>query len=122
MDTHEQPQPSSATTIAISAYSHSRPSCVSAVERVQLPSPFLLGSNAPASAAAPASPIWLPACGGDDVNVGFSGGEWAYFAGFDFKINKSRLQNNHVEMKVKLRKFSLSFPQPQPSKSAPTHQ
>jgi hypothetical protein len=31
------------------------------VEGVQLPSPFLLGSNALATAAAPASPIWLSA-------------------------------------------------------------
>jgi hypothetical protein len=42
------------------------------VESVQLPSPFLLGSNALATAAAPASPILLPACqesGGDGVNA-----------------------------------------------------
>jgi hypothetical protein len=53
-------QPSSITTIEISAHSPRRFSSVSAVEGVQLPSPFLLGSNALATAAAPASPIWLP--------------------------------------------------------------
>jgi hypothetical protein len=70
MDTHEQPHSSSVTTIKISAYSRLRCSSLSAVEGVQLPSPFLLGSNAPATAAAPAAPILLSACGGDDVNVG----------------------------------------------------
>jgi hypothetical protein len=48
-------------TIKISTHSPLRFSTVSAVEGVQLPSPFLLGSNALATAAAPAWPIWLPA-------------------------------------------------------------
>jgi hypothetical protein len=61
MDTHEQLQHSSVTTIEISAHSPLSHSSVSTVEGVQLPSPFLLGSNAPATAAAPASPIRLPA-------------------------------------------------------------
>jgi hypothetical protein len=68
--THEQSHSSSVTTIAISSHSPPRPSTVNAVEGVQLPTPFLLGSNAPATAAAPASPIPLPACRGDGVNVG----------------------------------------------------
>jgi hypothetical protein len=58
---HEQSNSSSITTIKISSHSRSRFSFVRAVEGVQLPSPFLLGSNAPANAAAPASPIWLSA-------------------------------------------------------------
>jgi hypothetical protein len=71
MDTREQPHhSSSATTIKLGAYSPPRSSHVSAVEGAQLPSPFLLGSNARATAAAPASPIRLTACGGDDISVG----------------------------------------------------
>jgi hypothetical protein len=61
MDTHGHHNSSSVTTIKITSHSPLSRSFVSAVEGVQLPSPFLLGSNALATAAAPASPIWLPA-------------------------------------------------------------
>jgi hypothetical protein len=110
MDTHEQSHSSFVKTIEITAHSRSRANHVSAVEGVQLPSPFLLGSNAPATVAAPASPILLPACRIDDViNVGRGrtrawvklGGEWA-FADFNFRINSS--QKNMVEIKVKYKK------------------
>jgi hypothetical protein len=69
MDSHEPPHSSSVTAIKISTHSQRRPISVSAVEGVQLPSPFLLGSNALATAAAPASPIWLAAWRGGKINV-----------------------------------------------------
>jgi hypothetical protein len=90
MDTREQPHSPSVTIIKIITHSPSRRTTVSAVEGVQLPSPFRLGSYALATAWAPVSQTWLPARRGENISV---------TALLD--VRKNRSQNNQMKLNEK---------------------
>jgi hypothetical protein len=100
--THPLSQPSKP------AHNHSppRPSFVSAVEGVQLPSPFFLGSIAPATAAAPAPHRRFGCLHVEEMtsmlDAGERGGDWAFYCIVRFE-NKQLIiikMLSYIEIKI----------------------